>query len=112
MIRFLIVLILLSFISCKPNQEKFNRKKWNYIDGSYNHRDIMIKDLMETKLQKGMKYSEVEKILGKPNEGQFNKKITYEIYYDFYKEEHRELDIYFSNDSTIINFKRIIWFSK
>ena len=46
-----------------------------------------------------MKYVEVEKLLGKPNENKFSNEITYEIYYDFNYEDRRTLTIYFSNDS-------------
>jgi hypothetical protein len=106
---FYILLILL--ISCSHNQQKFNINQWKHIDGSYNHRDLMYIDLIENVLYKGMKYKEVEKLLGKPNEHKFNQQISYELYFDFNNEETKELQIYFSKDSTLINTVRKIRFS-
>lgn len=108
MLKFSILFVLLAFASCEAPQQKFNRKEWNHIDGSYNHRDLMIQDLMKNILHKGMSYKELEKIVGKPNEQSFSKKVTYELYYDFYQEESRELIIYFSKDSCISNLARVI----
>ncbi len=112
MLKLLIISILLTLVACEASQQKFDSKQWIYIDGNYNHRDLMIQDLMKSILYKGMKFKEVEKILGKPNELTFNKKVTYEIYYNFYDEEHRELNIYFSKDSTISKYTRVVWKSK
>jgi hypothetical protein len=107
MTKFSMLFLLLAFASCEAPQQKFNRKEWNHIDGSYNHRDLMIQDLMKNILHKGMTFKELEKILGKPNEQSFSKKVSYELYYNFYQEESRELIIYFSNDSCITNFARV-----
>ena len=107
--KFTIITILLTLFSCEPAQQKFNCKHWKYIDGTANHRDVMIQDLMENVLHKGMKYNEVESLLGKPNQGKFYKKINYEIYYEFLNEEHRVLTIYFSKDSTILKYSRVVW---
>jgi outer membrane protein assembly factor BamE (lipoprotein component of BamABCDE complex) len=107
MLKFSILFVLLALSSCEAPQQKFNRKEWNHIDGSYNHRDLMIQDLMKNVLHKGMSYKELEKIVGKPNEQSFSKKVTYELYYNFNQEERRELIIYFSNDSCITNFARV-----
>ena len=109
MIKFTIISLLLFLVSCEPSQQKFNSKSWNYIDGTYNHRDLMIQDLMENVLHKGMKYNEVEKILGKPNGNRFSRKISYEIYYEFMSEENRCLTFYFSKDSTILKYSRVVW---
>ncbi len=104
-----IISILFVSISCSENNHKFNSREWKYIDGSYNHRDKMLVDLMENILHKGMKYVEVEKLLGKPNENKFSNEITYEIYYDFNYEDRRTLTIYFSNDSSITKYERKVW---
>jgi hypothetical protein len=71
----------------------------------------MYNDLIENVLYKGMKYNEIEKLLGKPNEHKFNQQISYELYFDFDNEETRELQIHFSKDSTLINSARKIRFS-
>jgi hypothetical protein len=68
----------------------------------------MIQDLMKNVLHKGMSFMELEKIVGKPNEQTFHTKVSYELYYNFYQEESRELIIYFSKDSCITNFARVI----
>ena len=107
MLKFSKLFILFILVSCEAPQQKFNRKEWNHIDGSYNHRDLMIQDLMKNILHKGMTYKELEKILGKPNEQSFSKKVSYELYDNFYREESRELIIYFSKDSCITNFARV-----
>jgi hypothetical protein len=99
-------------MSCETKQIKFNSKQWKYIDGTYNHRDQMVNDLMDNVLFIGMKNKEVEKLLGKPNEIKFNNKATYEIYYDFHREERRVLKIYFSKDSTISKFCKSVYRSK
>ena len=104
-------ILLFLTISCSPNQQKFNSNQWKHIDGSYNHRDLKYNDLINNVLHKGMKYKEVEKLLGKPNENKFNQKISYELYFDFNNEETRELQIRFSKDSSIINYKRQTRFS-
>ena len=107
-----ILIILSVFISCSVNNKKFNSRNWKHIDGTYNHRDDMVLDLMKNVLHKGKHYKDVEKLLGKPNENKFHKKITYETYYEFINEEHRTLTIYFSKDSLITYYKRNVWESK
>ena len=98
----------LILFSCVAKQQHFDIKSWNCVDGTYNHRDLMIEDLMNNFLHKGMSYNQVENILGLPNENKFNSNIRYEIYYDMMSEETRYLKISFAKDSTIMKYSRVI----
>lgn len=114
----IIFLIPVLLISCEQKQVKFEQNKWktrNDID--YNHREFMIQDLKANYLKPGIKYKEVEKLLG----GNYNERsedsiqLQYEIYTDFGTDldpvETKTFIVNFTSDSVLVN-KRIDHWSK
>lgn len=94
--------------SCQ--NQKFDRKIWNKTDGGYNLREPMVDDIIKNHLYTGMKYTDVIKLLGKPN-GKMSKnnKIYYVVFYDFYEELHMCLTINFTNDSIVKSYSKVVW---
>lgn len=112
----IIFLIVILLISCEQKQVKFEEKKWktrNDID--YNHREFMIQDLKENYLKPGIKYNEVEKLLGKNynerSEGSIQ--LQYEIYTDFGTDidpvETKTFIVNFTSDSVFVNTRIDHW---
>ncbi|MGV3612870.1 MAG: hypothetical protein ACO1N0_18055 [Fluviicola sp.] len=91
-------------------EQKFNKRIWNEIDGSYNPRDPMVKDIMENHLYIGMKYADVINLLGDSTmKMDKNQTISYEVYFDNYTELNKCLTIQFTNDSLVKSFKKVEW---
>ncbi len=111
-----IFLIFESLISCKHEQIKFSQSQWNMRnDIDYNHREFMIQDLQKNYLKKGMKFIEVEKLLG---ENQYEPEsdsiqLQYEIYTNYGNDidpvETKTLFVNFNADSTLVNTRIDHW---
>ena len=112
----IIFIISILLISCEQKQVKFEQNKWdarNDID--YNHREFMIQDLKENYLKPGIKYKEVEKLLGKNyNErSEDSIQLQYEIYTDFGTDidpvETKTFIVNFTSDSVFVNTRIDHW---
>lgn len=108
--------IILSFTSCKPEQTKFNQTQWktrNDID--YNHRELMIDDLAKNYLKPGIKFHEIENLLGKNDfvNEQDSLQLQYEIYVDYGSDidpiETKTLIVNFDSDSTLTKIRIDHW---
>jgi len=106
---YLLAFILLSFFSCKQ-QKKFNQIQWKTRDDIVNnHREQMIQDIQTNYLKKGMKLSEVEKLLGEIDlsDEADSIQLQYEIFVDYGFDidpfETKTFVINFKTDSTLIN---------
>lgn len=107
---YILTIIILVFFSCKQEQKKFNQSEWKTRDDIvYNHRELMIQDLQTNFLKKGMKLSEVEKLLGENDLSDETDSIQlqYEIFVDYGFDidpvETKYFVINFKSDSTLIN---------
>jgi len=109
-------LISIFLISCEQKQVKFEQNKWKTLDDiNYNHREFMIQDLKENYLKPGIKYKEVEKLLG----GNYNERsedsiqLQYEIYVDFGTDidpvETKTFIVNFNSDSVLVNTRIDHW---
>jgi hypothetical protein len=60
--------ICLCFLgSCGTEQLDFEKSKWNEsVDGFYEYRESMAKDLMENHLEKGITYQQLTDLIGEP----------------------------------------------
>lgn len=66
--KFIILFVLIAFISCSSKNERFDSKIWITADGLYlGHRIAMLNDLINNYLVFDMRYEEVVKLIGKPN---------------------------------------------
>ena len=112
----LLYTIFLSFTSCKPEQTKFNQNQWKTRnDLDYNHRELMIEDLSKNYLKPGMKFREVENLLGKNDfvSEQDSLQLQYEIYVDYGSDidpiETKTLIVNFDLDSTLTKTRIDLW---
>lgn len=110
------LIIILIFVSCKQEQIKFNRSRWNTRnDIDYNHRELMIEDLSKNYLKPGMKFTETEKLLGinKLSEERDSLQLQYEIYTNFGSDidpiETKSLIVNFNSDSTLTSIRVDHW---
>lgn len=120
-IRFIIILhiLSLSFISCKNESKKFEKKGWNErIDGFWINREKMINDVTENHLKKGMDYKDLVELLGKPYiqpkiDESDSITMSYEIMVDYKWNidpmEGKDLFIFLSKDSIITSFEVKYW---
>lgn len=64
------IIIIFSFYflaACGDKQVEFEQSKWSEnIDGFYKFREVMVKDLMEKHLKRGMTYKQITDLIGKP----------------------------------------------
>lgn len=104
------LIIILIFVSCKQEQIKFNQSQWNTPDDiDYNHRELMIEDLSKNYLTHGMKFVDIEKLLGKNqlSDEKDSLQLQYEIYTYYGSDidpiETKTLIINFCADSTLTN---------
>lgn len=114
--KILILISSLLTISCGKNEIKFNELTWNERDDMfYKNRELMVNDLMENQLHKGMKYKELLEMLGNPENYENLKPntIAYEIMVDYGSDidpvEGKDLYMIFNKDSTLIDFKLKHW---
>jgi hypothetical protein len=114
--KILILISSLLTISCGKNEIKFNELTWNERDDMfYKNRELMVNDLMENQLHKGMKYKELLEMLGNPENHENLKPntIAYEIMVDYGSDidpvEGKDLYMIFNKDSTLIDFKLKHW---
>ena len=62
------IIFCLCFLgSCGTEQLDFEKSKWNEsVDGFYEYRESMAKDLMENHLEKGITYQQLTDLIGEP----------------------------------------------
>ena len=114
--RRLMIICFCFFAACSNKQIEFDQTKWNKsIDGFYEFREVMVKDLMENHLEKGMTYEQLTDLIGKP-ENIANLKantIGYTIMEDYGWDidpvETKTLLIELTTDSLVQNFKVEHW---
>ena len=113
---FLIAALLVGLYSCKQTEITFDKELWSKsVDGFYEHRENMIKDLMENELNKEMAYKSVIDLLGRPaNFANLDSNtIGYEVFVDYGWDidpvETKTLLIEFSSDSTIKEIELKHW---
>lgn len=109
-------LILSTILGCGPKEIEFSKVKWTKnVDGFYMHREEMISDLMKNHLHKGMKYKEVEDLLGKPEKYSDleNNVIAYGIMVDYGWNidpvETKTLKIELTKDSLVNDYEILHW---
>jgi hypothetical protein len=112
----IIAVFLIGLYSCKQTEITFDKELWSKtVDGFYEHREQMVKDLMENRLNKGLAYHSVIDLLGKSaNFANLDSNtIGYEVFVDYGWSidpvETKTLLISFSSDSTIRVFKLKHW---
>lgn len=111
-----IIICLCFFASCGNKQIEFDQSKWNKsIDGFYEYREVMVNDLMNNHLEKGMNYQQLTDLIGKP-ENIANLKaytIGYTIMEDYGWDidpvETKTLLIELTKDSLVKDFKVEDW---
>lgn len=113
--KIIFISICLLFSSCVKQME-LEKSKWEKrIDGFYEYRENMVKDVMNNHLKKGMGYNSVIELLGEPGNYMNIKEneIIYEIMVDYKWNidpmEGTELYIEFGKDSTLINYRLEHW---
>lgn len=106
----------LFLVSCGVEQKKFDKKTWNDMDDiMYANRESMISDLMKNHLRKGMTYTEVVDLIGKPENDENIKPniIAYEIMvnygWDIDPVKGKTLYIELTNDSIVKDFRLEKW---
>jgi hypothetical protein len=112
----MIILSLCFLSACGDKQVEFEQSKWNEsIDGFHQFREVMVKDLMENHLEKGMTYRQLTDLIGKP-ENLANLKINTIGYtlmedygWDIDPVETKTLMVELTNDSLVQDFKIEQW---
>ena len=112
----MIIFCLFVLSSCIERQVEFERSKWNSsVDGFYEFREVMVNDLIERHLKKGMTYQEITNLLGKPENFANLKTSTlgYTLMEDYGWDidpvETKHLYIELSTDSLVQEFKVEHW---
>lgn len=114
--KMIFLLITLALIACE-NNSTFNKSGWlqKKEPVGYKYRANMLKDLIENHKIKGIKYSELIDLLGAPENYADEKSntITYSIVveYGFNIDPvySKDLEIYFTKDSIVTNYKIVEW---
>jgi len=112
----ILAILLVGLCSCKETVIIFDKELWNEsVDGFFEHREKMITDLMENRLNNGMAYKTVIDLLGKPENfaNLDSNTIGYEVFVDYDWDidpvETKTLLIEFSSDSTIVDLELKHW---
>jgi len=65
--RLMIIFSLCFLAVCGDKQVEFDQSNWNKsVDGFYQFREVMVKDIMENHLKKGMTYKQLTDLIGEP----------------------------------------------
>ena len=102
--------------ACGEKQIEFDQSKWNKsVDGFYQFREAMAKDLIENHLKKGMTYKKLTDLIGKPEnianlkENTIGYTIMEDYDWDIDPVKTKTLLIELTTDSLIQNFKIVHW---
>lgn len=116
MIRFQLILLSLLVVSCSKKEIKFNKTGWNKgADHVYEYRELMVNDLAQNHLRKGMCYQELVDLLGKPGQPYFKKgfQLSYQIMEDYGWDidpvETKTLIFDMTSDSLVKDFRIEHW---
>ena len=101
------------FASCK-HDIKYSKELWQETDSGFSspYRDQMLNDLMKNYYLKGMKVSQLLKLLGPADyveKGLITYRIKIEYGSDIDPTYTKNLDFNYSKDSTITSFKVVEW---
>jgi hypothetical protein len=110
------IILYIFLTSCGVKDKEFNKTTWNDRDDFfYKNREIMVNDLIKNHLKKGMTYSELVDLIGKPeNYGNLKPRtIGYELSVDYGIDidpiKSKILIIELAGDSTILDYKVEKW---
>ena len=106
-LKHLVLLIFISFISCN-SEIKFEEKGWNEKAdlNSYPNRQKMLNDLMKNHKIKGLKFSELKNLLGKPKIKNTSESIT--AFYNIETEYGNDIDpVYIKNLEISLNIDSV-----
>ena len=112
----MIIFCFCLFAACDDKQIEFDQSKWNMsVDGFYQFREVMVKDLMENHLEKGMTYKQLTDLIGKPENfanietNTIGYTIMEDYGWDIDPVETKTLLIELTTDSLIQKFKIEHW---
>jgi hypothetical protein len=108
------ILFVITLLSISCNQErKFDRELWDVQDDihSYPYRDAMLDDLFQKHTLVGIRFKELVKIIGTPNND-----LNYHIYDDYGSDidpiESKNLSFSLNSDSIVIRMTLSLWDKK
>ncbi|RZJ98958.1 MAG: hypothetical protein EOO46_23230 [Flavobacterium sp.] len=80
----LLMLLFIFLICCDKKQEQFNSEKWKNAcaDSFCNDRELMVQDLLKSRLIVGMLEDKIISLLGKPNNVD-SVGIRYDVFIDY-----------------------------
>ena len=114
--KLMILFCLWFLVSCGTEQLDFEKSKWNEsVDGFYQYRESMAKDLMENHLKKGMTYQQLTNLIGesenfanlKPNTIGYT--LMEDYGWDIDPVETKTLMVELTADSLVQDFKVEHW---
>jgi len=115
MIRIIILILLLTFTSCKVKEQKFNSQVWKeaYSDSS-SKRELLVNDLIKNHMYRGMSFHDIIKLLGDPEIVEKNENITigYILNTNYDRIDPikgKDLIIDLSRDSIVLDYKITEW---